>query len=169
MKNIKDFLKGFGDYFIDFFMSVIIGLGIIILVNIPMKFIRTLNMDLCGFIIHLLSMCIVLYIRSYRRGFHTNTKTYTFKFKKAILFVGFVFVIQIALILIIGGHAVYITGPTIWFANYILPTADRITTEGRSVIEAYDWLFMFLADIFIYAPIMILGEYRGAKQNNAEN
>ena len=169
MKKIKCFFKGFGDYFVDFYISVIIGLGIVIILNIPMKFIRTINMDLGAFIIHFLGMCISLYIRSYRRGYHTNTKTYSFGLKKAILFVGIVFAIQIALILFIRGHAVYITGPTVWLASCILPAADRTVSEGRSMIASYDWLFMLLFDVLIYAPIMIFGEYRGAKQNNAEN
>lgn len=168
MKNINSFLKGFGNYFVDFFMSVIIGLGIVILLNIPMKFIRTINMDLGGFIVHFLSMCIVLYIRSYRRGYLQNTKTYTFEPKKAVLFVGIVFAIQIALTFIIGGHGVYISGPTFWLVSYILPTADRAIADGSSMIACYDWLLMILADVLVYAPIMILGEYIGAKKNAAE-
>ena len=169
MKKIKNFPKGLGYYFVDFFISIIIGLGIVILVNIPMKFIRTINMDLGAFIVHFLGMCICLYIRSYRRGYHTNTKTYTFGLKKATLLVGILFVIQITLILIIRGHAVYITGPTVWLTSYILPAADRTMSEGKSMIAGYDWLFMLLFDTLIYAPIMIFGEYRGAKQNKAEN
>ncbi len=159
MKNIHGFLNGLGYYFVDFFMAVIIGLGISILLNIPMKFIRVINMDLGAFIVHLLSMCVALYIRSYRRGYHRNTRTYTFQCKKALLFVGIVFAVQIALTLIIRGHAVYISGPTVWLTNYIFPTADSAN---------YNWLFMLLADVFIYAPIMILGEYSGAKRNTAE-
>ena len=169
MQKIKGLLNGLGVYFVDFYMSVIIGLGIVIILNIPMKFIRTINMDLSSFVVHFLSMCIVLYIRSYRRGYHTNTKTYTFGLKKAMLFVGIVFLTQTALILIIRGHAVYITGPTLWLTSYILPTADRTMSEGSSMIAGYDWLFMLLFDVLIYAPIMLLGEYRGAKQNEAEN
>lgn len=168
MKNIKVFLKGFGNYFVDFFMSVIIGLGVVILLTIPMRFMRVINTDLGAFIIHLLSMCIALYTRNSSRGYHRNTRTYTFQPKKVLLFVVIVFAVQSALILIIGGHAVYISGPMVWFSSYVLPAADRTIAEGRSMIAGYDWLFMLLADIFIYAPIMILGEYFGAKQNTKE-
>ena len=159
MKDIKRLLNAFSYYFVDFFMAVIVGLGIVILLNIPLKFLRVIHMDLSAFIVHFLSMCTVLYIRSYRRGYHRNTKTYAFAPQKAILFVGIVFVIQIALILMIGGHAVYITGPTVWLNNYIFPTADSV---------GYDWPFMIGADILIYAPIMILAEYFGDKQNRKE-
>lgn len=167
-QNSKNLLKEFSYYLVDFFMAVIIGLGVSILLNIPMKFIRVINMDLGAFIVHILSMCVALYIRSYRRGYHRNTRTYTFQCKNALLLVGIVFAVQIALTLIIGGHAVYISGPTVWFTSYILPAADRSVAEGRIMIAGYDWLFMLLADVFIYAPIMILGEYWGDKQNNKE-
>jgi len=166
--NLKAYFTEFSYYLVDFFMAVIVGLGVVILLDMPMKFIRVINLDLAAFITHLLCMCIVLYIRSYRRGYHTNTKTYTFVWKKAVLFVIIVFAIQIALTVIIGGHAVYISGPTSWLTSYILPAADRATSEGRAMIASYDWLFMILADILIYAPIMILGEYIGDKQNRKE-
>ena len=168
MKHIKGLMNALSYYLVDFFMSVIIGLSIVILLDIPMKFMRVINLDLVAFIVHLLSMCIVLYIRSYRRGYHTNTKTYTFVWKKAILLVSIVFAIQIVLTVIIGGHGVYISGPTFWLASYVLPAADRAVEEGRAMIAGYDWLFMILADILIYAPIMILGEYWGDKQNKKE-
>ena len=168
MKKINSTLKGCANYVIDFFMSVLIGLGIVILLTIPLKFVRVINMDIASFLLHLLSLCVVLYIRSYHRGYHTNTQIYTFQPKKAILFVSIVFAIQAVLVLIIGGHAVYITGPTVWFSNYILPPADRTIAEGRLMIIGYDWLFMLLADIFIYALIMVLGEYFGDKQNRKE-
>ena len=168
MKNINGFLKAYGYYFVDFFMSVIIGMGVSILLDIPMKFIRVINMDLGAFVVHFVSMCIALYVRSYRRGYHTNTRTYTFHFKKVLLFVFSVFGAQSLLVLLIGGHAVYISGPTVWFSSYVVPAADRAIAEDRAMIAGYDWLFMILADVFIYAPIMILGEYWGDKQNRQE-
>ena len=166
--NLKAFFKEFGYYLVNFFMSVLIGLGISILLDIPTKFIKTINIDLGHFIAYFLGMCIALYVRSYQQGYHQNTRTYTFQFKKTLLYVGIVFAVQIALIFIIGGHAVYISGPTYWLASYVLPAADRATIEGRLMIAGYDWLFMILADVFIYAPIMILGEYLGAKRNVEE-
>ncbi len=167
--QLKAFLKEFSYYLVNFFMSVIIGLEIVILLDLPMKFIKTINIDLGSFIAHFLGMCIALYVRSYRQGYFQNTRTYSFAFKKTLLYVGIVFAVQIALTLIIGGHAVYISGPTVWLASYVLPAADRTFADGRAMIAGYDWLFMLLADVFIYAPIMILGEYLGTKQNVKEN
>ena len=166
--NLKALFKEFSYYLVNFFISVIIGLGISILLDIPMKFIKTINIDLGHFIAHFMGMCIALYTRSYRQGYHQNTSTYTFQLKKVLLYVGIVFAVQIALLLIIGGHTVYISGPTVFLTSYVLPAADRTIAEGRLMIAGYDWLFMILADFFIYAPIMILGEYLGAKQNVKE-
>lgn len=167
-QNLKSLMKESSYYIIDFFMSVLIGLGVTILLNIPMKFLKIINIDLGGFIIHILSMCIALYKRSYSRSYNANTRTYTFHFKKALLYIGMAFAAQILLTIIIGSHAVYISGPTVFLSSFVFPGFDRTMAEGRLMIAGYDWLFMILADILIYAPIMILGEYLGDKQNKKE-
>ena len=163
--NLKSILKEFSHYFIDFFMAVLIGLGVSILFDIPMKFIKTINIDLGHFIAGFVGMCIALYVRSYRRGYDANLYTYSFQIKKVLLYVGMTFVAQILLTIIIGGHALYISGPTVSLSSFVFPAADRATVEGRFMLASYDWLFMILADILIYAPIIILGEYLGYKQN----
>lgn len=166
--KFKALLKDFSYYLVDFFISVLIGLGVAIVLNIPMKFLRLTNIDLCGFIVSILSMCISLYMRSYSRSYNANTRTYTFQLKRALLCIAMTFAAQILLVIIIGGHAVYVSGPTVWLTLSILPDAFRTTLKGRMMIAGYDWMFMLLADILIYAPIMILGEYFGDKQNKKE-
>jgi len=166
--NIKENFKEFSYYLVDFLMSVLIGLGISILLDMPMKFIRVINIDLGNFIVHFLSTCIVLYIRSYRRSYSANTRTYSFQLKKALLYIGITFAVQILLTIIIGGHAVYISGPTVWLTSFVFPALDRTMAESRAMLAGYDWLFMILADLLIYAPIIILGEYLGDKRNKKE-
>ena len=78
------------------------------------------------------------------------------------------FAVQILVILLISGHAVYVSGPTVWLSLFILPDSYVTTPKGQLIIIGYDWMFMLLADILIYAPIMILGEYLGDKQNKKE-
>ena len=56
--KFKALLKDFGYYLVDFFMSILIGLGAAIIINIPIKFLRLINIDLCSFIVGILSMCI---------------------------------------------------------------------------------------------------------------
>lgn len=166
---MKKHLKKFSYYLVDFFMSVIIGLGIAILLDVPMKFIRVINTDLGAFIVHFLCMCIVLYIRSFQRGYHTNQSTYIFKFKNALLFVAMVFLFQVLLVLFFGvkngGHAVYIAGPSRWLASYVMTVINPSKNIQYAIYCQLNWSFMLLIDIFIYAPIMILGEYLGDKQN----
>lgn len=167
LQNPKELLKEFGDYIINFFMSVLIGLGISLLLDLPMKFLKIINLDLGRFIVYFLSMCIALYARSYRRSYYANSRTYTFQIKKVLFFVGMTFVIQILLAVIIG-HTVYFTGPTHYLAFYVLFIKNFRIPEAQAVLTGYSWLFMLLAEVLIYAPIMILGEYFGAKQSNKE-
>ena len=83
-----------------------------------------------------------------------------------------VFAVQILLVLIFGvrngGHAVYIAGPSRWIANYLLallnPSDDRLYATYCQL----QWSLMLLIDIFVYAPIMVFGEYLGAKRNVKE-
>lgn len=166
---MKEHLKKFSYYLVDFFMSVLIGLGISILLDMPMKFIQVIDIDLGHFIVHSLSTCIVLYIRCYRRGYHTNHSTSTFRFRKALLYVAMVFISQVILVLILGvkngGHAIYIAGPSRCLASYVLALINPSKNMQYAIYCQLNWSFMLLIDIFIYAPIMILGEYWGDKQN----
>jgi len=166
--KFKILLKDFGCYLVDFFMAVLIGLGITVVLNLPMKFIKAINIDLGSFTVQFLSMCYVLYARSFTRSYNANTRTYNFQLKKALQCIAMTFAVQILLVIIIGGHAVYVSGPTVWLSSYLFPELDRATREGRLLIAGYDWMFMLLADVLIFAPIMILGEYLGDKQNKKE-
>jgi len=167
-KKFKALLKDFGYYLVDFFISVLIGLGVAIVLNVPMKFLKLSNIDLCSFIVSILSMCIALYIRSYSRSYNANTRTYTFRLKRALQCIAMTYAVQIAVILLISGHAVYVSGPTCWLSLFILPDSYVTTPKGQLIIAGYDWMFMLLADLLIYAPIMVLGEYLGDKQNKKE-
>ena len=169
---LKEFLKGFTPYWINFFATMGIGLLIIIVLTIPMRFLKIIDDDLWSFIVHLAVMCGVLYMRSYRQGYGQNTSIYTFSFKRTGIYTAMVFAVQILLVLIFGvrngGHAVYIAGPSRWIANYLLallnPSDDRLYATYCQL----QWSLMLLIDIFVYAPIMVFGEYLGAKRNVKE-
>ena len=171
-KPFKEFIKEFSYYFVDFFMSVLVGFGLVILLNIPVRFLRTLNLELCEFIIHFLGMCIALYVRCYRRGYNTNKYTHTFQIKKAILFVVLVFIVQVLIVLILGvrngGHAVYVVGPSRHLANYILSIYKATDLPQYVIYVRLNWLFMIGLDFLVYAPIMIIGEYLGTKRNTKD-
>ena len=128
---LKEFLKGFTPYWINFFAAMGIGLLIIIVLTIPMRFLKIIDDDLWSFIVHLAVMCGVLYMRSYRQGYGQNTSIYTFSFKRTGIYTAIVFAVQILLVLIFGvrngGHAIYIAGPSRWIANYLLALLNHHT------------------------------------------
>lgn len=167
--QLKALVKDSGYYFVNFFMAVLVGLAITLVLDLPLKFIRVINVDLGHFAINLLGMCFALYTRSYRQGYHQNTRTYTFQYKRTLRCTGVIFAVQIALILIIGGHAVYISGPTYWLASFVQSVVAPDPAKAKIVLALYNWLFMLLADVLIYAPIMLAGEYLGARDNTNEN
>ena len=172
-KSIKEWLNKFSYYLVTFFMSVIIGLGLSIILDLPLKFLRVVNIDLGHFIVQFLGMCIALYIRSYSRAYYANTHTYTFSLKTALISVGLVFVVQILLVLILGvkngGHAVYIAGPSRWLSTYVLELIKPIGEVRYATYCQLNWSLMLLLDILVYAPIMVLSEYWGDKKNCKES
>ncbi len=174
-KSIKEWLNKFSYYLVTFFMSVIIGLGLNILLDLPLKFLRVVNIDLGHFIIHFLGMCIALYIRSYSKAYNANPHTYTFSLKTALISIGLVFVVQILLTLVLTlnvknmGHAVYISGPTVWLSSYILYPLNLGTESLYSANLQLNWLLLFIFDILVYGPIMVLGEYLGYRKNRQES
>ena len=170
--NLKPFLNEFSYYLVNFFMSLLIGFGLSILLDLPMKFIQKLNIDLGHFVIHILGMCIALYIRGYQKSYNANQSTYTFCFKKTLMFVFLVFAVQTLLVLILGvrngGHAIYVVGPSRSLANYIQTLMKTNITNQYLIYKQLNWTFMIVTDIFIYAPLMIAGEYFGAKKSGKQ-
>ncbi len=169
---MRERLNKFSYYLVTFFMSVLIGMFLIIICDLPLKFLRIVHMDLVRFIIHFLGTCIALYVRSYSRSYHANTRTYTFSLKTALLSIGAVFLVQVLLVVILGvkngGHAIYIAGPSRSLANYVLSLMNPSSNNQYAMYCQLNWTFMILLDIFVFAPIMILGEYWGAKQHQKD-
>ena len=54
--------------------------------------------------------------------------------------------------------AVYIAGPTMWMSSFL---AGKLQIHTMYV----EWILMILADVLLYAPAMLFGEYRGAKEH----
>lgn len=171
-EKVKNFLKGFAPYCVNFFAAMGIGLVVVIAITIPMRFFKIMDDDLWSFIVHLLVMCGSLWGRSYRQGYHQNPNLYTFSFRRATSYTAAIFVVQILLVVLFGvrngGHAVYIAGPSRWISLYLL---TRLTSSASNQYALYcqlNWSLMLLIDILVYAPIIILGEWFGAKRNQSE-
>ncbi len=171
-QRIKEFLKHFAPYWVNFFAAMGIGLVVVCALTIPMRFLKIIDDDLWEFIVHLAVMCGILHGRSYRQGYHQNTYTYTFSLNQTLIYVAGIFVVQILLVLIFGvrngGHAVYIAGPSRWLSSYLLTCIKPSAADQYAMYCQLNWSLMLLIDIFVYAPIMVISEYLGAKRNEAE-
>jgi len=160
IEKLKEIIKEMTPYFINFAIGIGIGLGAVLIGNLPVRFIG-MNPNVGAFIISLIVTSVVLYMRGLRRGYNGNSRTYTFDLKKAIKLVALCFAVQLVLSILIG-PTVYIAGPTAWIATYI-KNPHTVTVAYRPAF--YDWLFMILADGLIYGPLLIYGEYIGAKKH----
>ena len=164
LQKIKDFFHDTVPYFIDFAVGIGMSLVVTLLLSIPFAFIRDLNMGLIRFVIGLPSICLVLYRRCYRMYYHKNSHTYAFSLKRSAVHIAFAFLWQACFVILVGAHAVYITGPTYWITDTLFSAAARSDMGGHFLREGHDWLLMILADFLFYAPCMLFGEYMGGKE-----
>lgn len=170
-KRLQDLKKLFlkvVPYFIDLAAGIGIGLAGCLILGIPFTFFRDINMNIVHFLFGIPVMCVTLYRRSFRRGYHTNSRTYLFSLKKSVQYIGICIAAQSLVVVLLGAHAVYVTGPTYWITDILFPSAFRSETGGNFLWEGHDWLLMFLADVFVYGPIMIYGEYVGCKERKID-
>ena len=168
LQKIKNLFHDTVPYFIDFAVGIGMSLVVTLLLGIPFAFIRDLNMGLIRFAIGLPSMCLVLYRRCYRMNYHKNSHTYAFSLKRSAVHIAFAFLWQVFFVILVGAHAIYITGPTYWITDTLFPAALRSDMGDHFLREGYDWLLMILADFFLYAPCMFLGEYMGSKERKKD-
>ena len=168
IQDLKDLFHNTVPYFIDFAVGIGMGLLICLLFGIPFTFFRDLNMDVVHFLLGFPGMCVALYRRCFKRGYHANSRTYSFSLKKSIKHISICFAAQSLLVVVVGAHAIYVTGPTYWITDVLFPAAARSDMGGSFLWEGYDWLLMFLADILFYGPVMVYGEYVGSKERKKD-
>ena len=163
-QQLSTLLREFAPYFINFYAGIGMGLLVTVACTIPLRFLKIIDDGLGSFITGIISMLIMLYIRSWQKGYHGNSATYQFDFKKVCLLVATTFGAQILLALIIA-PTVYISGPVAWLSDYFI---SPMLTEGEYGIALHDWLLMLAADVFLYGPVMVIGEYLGAKRHDQD-
>ena len=163
IQKIKDLFHNTVPFFIDYSVGVEMSLLMALLFSIPFTFVRDLNVDIIRFIIGFPGMCYALYRRCFRMYYHKNSCTYTFSLKYSAKHIAFCFVWQAFVIVVLGAHAVYLTGPTYWITETLFPSALRAEVGGHFLYEGYDWLLLFLANFLVYGPVMLYGEYAGSK------
>ena len=156
---MKKYFKKFEIYLVNYFSSFVIALIVCIICSIPVRFIRTLNSGMGDFIVSIIITVISLFVMSYNEGYRHR------EFQLKLIFISIIFLLcsQIILVLIIG-HAAYITGPTIHLAYYIKPEFIR----GNEPLKNLNTNLMILAFLIIYSPIMVLGEYIGVRKHRKD-
>ncbi len=167
-KDLKEIiLNQIPRYLFNFVFAIFFGLFIAVLCNVPLKFLRTVNVDLASFAIGLIATVGFLLWRSIGLGYEGYIPKYQFDLKRAMLYIGICIALQILLTVLIG-NVVYIEGPTFYLVNYLLAQIDRNINYRNPIYSTYHWVFMLAADVLIYVPAMLYGEYRGAKERQKE-
>ena len=158
---MKTVFKKFGQVLIFYFASMLISLFASIVLNIPLKFLITNYNNLTNFIVGVLSLCIALFSIFFYEGY----KTKKFVLKSLLISLGLLLCFVVIISTLIG-HAVYISGPTVYLADYIIRVKAPAHALDLLVLYRYSLIFMLLAFIFIYAPIMLIANYLGVKFKN---
>ena len=168
IQKVIDRLNQAAPTFIDLAVSVAMSLLLSLIVGLPFVFIREINMNLVRFFPGMFGMCLALFRRGYKKGYHANSCTYQFCLKSSIQDFAISVALQSLIVVILGAHAVYVTGPTYWITDLLFPAALRSDMGGHFLHEGYDWLLMFLAAGLLYGPVLIYGEYKGSKRRKID-
>lgn len=163
IEKLKQLLKDIVPYFINFAFGIGVGLAVAVICAVPLRFIG-INTNIGSFFVSFIAMITGLFLRSWRMGYSGNSRTYTFSLRKAIKLAALCFAVQAVLALLIT-PTVYIAGPTAWLETYLL---NPHGVSGIYGVTVYGWLFMFLADGLVYGPLMVYGEYAGAKKHRED-
>ena len=159
---MKKFLKTFERIFVYYFASMGISLLASILLDIPMKFLLGDNYtDLTEFFISELSFVISLFVLFFMDGFHHKKIQL-----KAFMLSELILLILLIVVICLIGRAVYISGPTDHLARYILYQVNPYLINGKVMLNRYCMVLMICAYVALYAPLMLIAEYIGAKIRN---
>ena len=155
---MKIIFKKFGQVLIYYFASMIITQIIAIILNIPLKFIIPNFNNLSNFIIDLLGLSTTLFVIFFNDGYSDKK----FELKPLLIALGLLLCF-VTLVSTIIGHAVYISGPTVYLANYILHLKEPMKIFDPIIVNRFCLYLFLLAFVLIYAPIMITANYLGMK------
>lgn len=139
------------------------GLLISVLLNIPFGLIIGHTSDLADFFSGITATVITIFILSCKDGCHTHK----FIFNKLLLSMILAFLTQCLLVFVFG-HALWFSGPTVHLAGYFLEVTKSSAINLKETLEIYRWILMVIAFVFVYAPLMFLGEYAGTKKHQRD-
>ena len=146
------------------YLSFGIGIAVDFIINIPLGLIMGQTGTLLHDALYFLSTVVAAFVLSYRDG----RQNYQFKLGRLSLSLLLTLATQVALVVIIGGHAVYFSGPAIIFSRRLLDIYNPVSVPTRTVLDTYEWLLMFASYLLVYVPTIVLGEYLGNKKRIKE-
>ena len=158
--------KQFESCFVILFTAFGIGLLISVLLSIPLGLIIGYTSSLANFISGITAAAVTIFILSFKDGYHN----YKFQWIQLFLAILLTFIAQLLLVIVIG-HAAWISGPTILLARFIFNTKhpDLIGAVGsKEIVEEYRLISMIIAYWFFYAPLMALGKCLGRKKHQKD-
>ncbi len=164
--KIRAFRKLYVYSLILLLISFVMGLFVSVLLNIPIGFILGETSNLADGITGTLATVITLFLLNFKYGYYENRATLA----QLLLVVLSISALQIFITIMLG-HSVWFTGPTVSFARYVfeLRHPDMIGVIGaKKIVAEYNWILMIPAYWLIYAPIMIVGKYLGAKKSKKD-
>ena len=145
------------------YLSFAVGLVVELIINLPLGLIVGHTGSLLQDILCAAAVLIALFVLSYRDG----RQNYQFKLGRLLIALLLTLVTQVVLVTVFG-HAVWFSGPTVSFAFRALDIYNPISVPSKTVLEMYKWGFMLAAFVIVYTPLMILGEYLGARKHKKE-
>lgn len=140
-----------------------IGLLVDLIIKIPLGLVMGYTNSLLDNLIYFGATWLALFVLSYRDG----RQNYQFKLGRLSLCLLLTLATQVVLVYIIG-HAIYLSGPAIVFDDYAVSVYNPVDVRTYVVSEVYKWILMLAADLLVYVPTMILGEYLGARKHDKE-
>lgn len=146
------------------YLSFAIAIAVSFILNIPLGLIIGHTGSLLDDILYFLCSVVCAFVLSYRDG----RQNYQFKLGRLLLALALTIATQVVLAILIGGNTVYWSGPAIVFAHRLLNVYNPMEIPSRTVLDTYRWLLMFAADLFVYVPTILLGEYLGNKKRIKE-
>lgn len=156
----------YGFCWVTLFASFGVGLLVSVFLNIPIGFILGETSDLADGITAMIGTLVTLLFLCFEDGYHHNK----FKLTHLILGVVLTFVLQVVITLILG-HSVWFTGPTVSFARYAFELINPYMIGiigAKEIIAKYNWYLMIPTFWLLYAPIMVVGKYLGAKKSKED-
>lgn len=158
---MKEILKTFERIGVYYVFSIIIGFIFSLILDIPVKFLLRGSSDVATLITDSVTTLTVMIFVFFSDGYHYKK----FEPKKIIISLCIVLVLM-ELFTASVSAASFITGPTTWITNIIFST-----DFAKQSIATYlcNMLFLALAFVFVYSPIILLFEYLGVKSRKKDS